>query len=148
MLLTWHVSHAMCPPMCPYDTLRLPCVIDDTYTLPCVTRHLIASKMRNFDHLRIQQNSPGQLEFTKRTQWGGPFCHPRSRKIPIFQLVQYRHITVLPFFRKIRFFFRFYILPPLKDFRPEIHTHIYTLSHAYAKSFYYQMTKQRTFILK
>ena len=41
-----------------------------------------------------------------------------------------------------------HIFPPLKEFRPEIHTHIYIQSHAYVTIIYHSMTNPRTFVLK
>ena len=56
-------------------------------------------------------------------------------------------ITILPIFRNSDFP-GFHILPPLKEFRPEIYTHIYIQSHAYVTVIYHSMTNPRTFGLK
>ena len=57
------------------------------------------------------------LDFARRTQRCNPCRHPRSREFPRFTTCVYR--SFLP---------GSHILPSLKEFLPEIHTHIYTIS--------------------
>ena len=88
--------------------------------LHAMCRHLIcqfASKYMNSDRLRIQRNSTVYLDFTRPIRRLDPRRHPRYREFPGLQPVS---IDLL--------YPGSHILLPLKEFRPEIHTHIYTIT--------------------
>ena len=89
----------------------------------------------NPDCLGIQRNLTGYLDFTRRFQRCNPFYHPRSRKIPTFLQNISVNYRFAPFFLKNLNlnFHGFYTLPPLKEFRLEINTHIQRIKHMHMR---------------